>query len=404
MYAVFDLETTGLRTSWHDRVVEVAVIHLDGAGQVTHEWCSLVNPDRDLGPQLIHGISAAEARRAPEFKRMAGHVANLLRGRVLVAHNLHFDAAFLLAEYRRLGIELPISLAEGLCTMRLAGHFLPSAGRSLHDCCRAAGLPPHQAHSALHDARAAAKLLTRYLLDAGTPPPWTSVIDAAAAAPWPPLATEAVAPVPRRGLGHREEHFLARLVDRLPRLREPQGDAYLDRLDKALLDRHISASEADALVATADEVGLARVDVDHLHRAYLASLAAAALEDGVLTSAERNDLDQVGSLLGLQVTDVDHALKVARDVGAVRPQTKGWRLQPGDVVVFTGAMDPPRWSWEQDARAAGLNVGDNVTKKTRLLVAADPDSMSGKARKARDYGVPVVHPIAFQRMLADLGR
>ncbi|MEU8110870.1 exonuclease domain-containing protein [Micromonospora sp. NPDC048947] len=404
MYAVIDLETTGLRTSWHDRVVEVAVIHLDDAGQVTHEWCSLVNPGRDLGPQLIHGISAAEARRAPEFGRLAGHVASLLRGRVLVAHNLHFDAAFLIAEYRRLGIELPISLPEGLCTMRLAGHFLPSAGRSLHDCCRAAGLPPHQAHSALHDARAASQLLARYLRDVGTPPPWTSVIDAAAAAPWPPLATEAVVPVPRREPGHREEHFLARLVDRLPRLREPQGDAYLDLLDQALLDRHISASEADALVATAEELGLARVDVDHLHRSYLASLAAVALEDNVLTSAERHDLDQVASLLGLQASDVDHALKAARDVGPARPQTKSWRLRPGDVVVFTGAMEPPRWSWEEDARAAGLQVGDNVTKKTRLLVAADPDSMSGKAKKARQYAVPVVHPIAYQRMLADLAQ
>ncbi|HCM50934.1 MAG TPA: hypothetical protein DIS91_10455, partial [Microbacterium sp.] len=26
----------------------------------------------------------------------------------------------------------------------------------------------------------------------------------------------------------------------------------------------------------------------------------------------------------------------------------------------------------------------------RLVVAADPDSLSGKARKARDYGIPIV--------------
>jgi DNA polymerase III subunit epsilon len=34
-----------------------------------------------------------------------------------------------------------------------------------------------------------------------------------------------------------------------------------------------------------------------------------------------------------------------------------------------------------------------------VLVAADPDSMSGKARKAAQYGIPVVHPAAFLRML-----
>ncbi|MFC8620139.1 exonuclease domain-containing protein [Micromonospora purpureochromogenes] len=83
MYAVIDLETTGLRTSWHDRIVEVAVVHIDKNGRVTDEWCSLVNPDRDLGPQAIHGISAAEARRAPRFDQVAGHLAGMLRGRVL---------------------------------------------------------------------------------------------------------------------------------------------------------------------------------------------------------------------------------------------------------------------------------------------------------------------------------
>ncbi|PWU47040.1 3'-5' exonuclease [Micromonospora globispora] len=154
MYAVIDLETTGLRTSWHDRIVEVAVVQVDENGRVTDEWCSLVNPDRDLGPQAIHGISAAEARRAPRFEQVAGHLAGMLRGRVLVAHNLTFDAPFLHAEYQRVGIHAPIDPAVGLCTMRLASHFLPSAGRSLRDCCRAAGLPLHQAHSALHDARA----------------------------------------------------------------------------------------------------------------------------------------------------------------------------------------------------------------------------------------------------------
>lgn len=51
MYAVVDLETTGRKTSWHDRVVEIAVVRLGESGQTLDEWCTLVNPDRDLGPQ-----------------------------------------------------------------------------------------------------------------------------------------------------------------------------------------------------------------------------------------------------------------------------------------------------------------------------------------------------------------
>ncbi|GAA4572716.1 hypothetical protein GCM10023176_36220 [Micromonospora coerulea] len=75
---------------------------------------------------------------------------------------------------------------------------------------------------------------------------------------------------------------------------------------------------------------------------------------------------------------------------------------PGDTVVFTGAMEPPRWEWEEQARAAALQVGNTVTKKTRLLVAADPDTMSGKAKNAHQYAIPLVHPTAYQKLLAGL--
>jgi hypothetical protein len=57
MYAVIDVETTGLRTSWHDRIIELAVVLVDEHGRVRDEWCSLINPDRDLGLQQIHGIT-----------------------------------------------------------------------------------------------------------------------------------------------------------------------------------------------------------------------------------------------------------------------------------------------------------------------------------------------------------
>jgi DNA polymerase III subunit epsilon len=55
--------------------------------------------------------------------------------------------------------------------------------------------------------------------------------------------------------------------------------------------------------------------------------------------------------------------------------------------------------WEARAAKAGLHVGRDVTRHTHLLVAADPDSMSGKAQKAARYGIPVVHPAAFLKML-----
>jgi DNA polymerase-3 subunit epsilon len=400
VYAVVDLETTGLKTSWHDRIVEIAVVRLDEAGRFHDQWCTLVNPDRDLGPQEIHGITAAEARTAPSFADLAGQIVERLAGHTVVAHNLNFDAGFLTAEFAKLGYRVPVAAGRGLCTMRLGGHFLPTAARSLEACRVAAGLTPHRAHSALHDARAAAELLTYYLQRAGNPPPWAPLLHEAQQVVWPDVPSRGLAPVSRRRPEDREPHFLTRLVDRLPRLRDPQADAYLDVLDRALLDRHISASETDQLVATADQLGLARADVQHLHTGYLINLAAIAFEDEILTDAELHDLHSVAALLGLTPDDVDAALTRARDTPV--PARTQWRLNPGDMVVFTGSMTPPREIWESDAVANGLAVSGNVTKRTRLLIAADPDSMSGKAKKARQYDIPIVHPTAYQDMLATL--
>ncbi|MBE9941226.1 hypothetical protein G8C60_19055, partial [Cellulosimicrobium cellulans] len=75
-------------------------------------------------------------------------------------------------------------------------------------------------------------------------------------------------------------------------------------------------------------------------------------------------------------------------------------LAAGDEVVLTGSMSRTREAWERDVRAAGLSPWPYVTRRTRLLVAADPDSLSTKARTARRYGVPVVTEAAFARLLA----
>ena len=53
------------------------------------------------------------------------------------------------------------------------------------------------------------------------------------------------------------------------------------------------------------------------------------------------------------------------------------------------------------AAVAGL-VHGGVSKATKVVVAADPDSQSGKAAKARSYSIPVVAEAAFDRMLSEL--
>ncbi|MFE0147843.1 exonuclease domain-containing protein [Nonomuraea sp. NPDC059007] len=400
-YAVIDLETTGLRPSWHDRIIEVAVVLLDPLGRITGEWSTLVNPERDLGPQHIHGISAADVRHAPFFKDIAGTLAELVRGRVPVAHNLRFDLGFLHDEYARAGTPIPGLGSIGVCTMTEAARFLPAAPRTLAGCCAVADIPLDRHHDALIDAHAAAELLRHYLTLAHPQSPWASCLTAAAATVWPIVPRSTAAPVRRGASAERDSHFLARLLDRLPRATDTvRADPYFALLDQVLLDHHISVSEADMLIALAARLDLSRADALRLHHDYLHALASAAKADGVVTAAERHELDLAAALLGLEPAAVEHALAAAAPPEHHAASAGHFRLQPGDLVVFTGDMSGGRELWEERARQAGCVPHPNVTKRVRLLVAADPDTMSGKARKARAYDIPIVTPDAFARMTA----
>ncbi|GAA2977537.1 exonuclease domain-containing protein [Actinokineospora diospyrosa] len=387
-YAVVDVETTGLAPGRHHRVVEVAIVQLDDRGRVTDEWCTLVNPRRDLGPGHIHGIRAADARLAPLFDDIAGTLADLLAGRVLVGHNVSFDARFLQAEYTRLGVDPGFPTMPTLCTMRLADQFLTTTARTLSACCTAAGVEMSQAHSALHDARATAALLASYLTHAGTPAPWSDALREAKTRPWPDLPRTTAQPV-TRGHAHQDQHsFLSRLVDHLPRVSHPpHADEYLAVLDRALQDRVVSVDEQQELLETAQTLGLEPPDVLALHRTYLTDLANAAWSDRVITQEEAADLELVASLLALTPDDLAKAL---------------FHLTPGDAVVFTGQTREPRQTWEARATTAGLQVGASVSKKTRLLIAADPDSMSGKAAKARKLGIPIISEDTFVALFATI--
>ena len=60
-----------------------------------------------------------------------------------------------------------------------------------------------------------------------------------------------------------------------------------------------------------------------------------------------------------------------------------WKARPADGELLD------RSQLEQLALDAGLQTVKSVTTKCGALIAADPASMSGKAKKARDSGVPI---------------
>ena len=65
------------------------------------------------------------------------------------------------------------------------------------------------------------------------------------------------------------------------------------------------------------------------------------------------------------------------------------------LAGWLGGEPITRAQAEQLAAAAGLVVAPRVTKALDLLVVADPDSLSSKARKAREYGTRIMAEAVF---------
>lgn len=398
-YTVVDFETTGLFAEGHDRVIEVGVVQVDPSGQIEDEWTTLVNPGRDLGAASIHGIQARDLLDAPKFDDVADHVLRSVTGRTVVAHNASFDMRFLQRELSRAGYLID-TRPSALCSMRWAGALIGAA--KLEHCCEAIGVELEDAHQALSDARATAGLLAYLLRQAGHRDEWLSEAETSRRYSWPQTRTALMAPrLAQRSVVAPEPHsWIETVLASISLPGAPADEAsYLVALEAALLDRYVSRAEELHLAETAARAGVPSTRVLELHELFLAEACAVALEDDVVTVDERDDLEDVARCLGLTSSDVDLALK--RAAGAARSVSEPSRsmLRPGDRVVFTGEMRRDRAEWVTTIVEAGLTSG-GVTKSTRLLVAADPDSLSGKAAKARGYGVPVVGEEAFERLFS----
>ena len=414
-YVVIDLETTGLFPTAHDRVVEIAALRYAPSGVVRDKWVTLVNPGRDMGATSVHGIGAGDVLAAPLFADVVGDVCQRLAGAVVVAHNARFDVSFLAAEFARTGYHLPT--LPTLCTMQLPNQLGVPAGRSLRAACAAFGVAYDDAHAhgALHDAQAAAGLFGRLLEIAWRAGHHTldtlgCAIPLPSAAQWPACRAASRTHTRTHATSIRQSKFgfltgvaqraAARPID------DAQSAPYLDLLDRVLEDQVVTDVELNGLIATAREWGLSSQQVIAAHERYFVSLVEAAWQDGVFSTGEQRELQQVGYWLGLTPDEV------AGIASAHQPPSEAARAAAtetatalvGKSVCFTGQLTCTRGGRpitrqqaQQLATAAGLEVRDGVTKDLDILVLADPHTQSGKAAKARANDARLIAEPVFWR-------
>jgi DNA polymerase-3 subunit epsilon len=162
-FAVVDVETTGARAGFGDRISEVAVAVVQGPRrEIVFE--SLVNPERPIprGVCAITNITDEMVRQAPPFAELAERLLAVLSGRIFVAHNARFDWNFLSAELRR-SRDLTLQ-GTRLCTVRLARRLVRGVRScGLDNLCRFFGFHNRARHRAGGDALVTAELLGRLL-------------------------------------------------------------------------------------------------------------------------------------------------------------------------------------------------------------------------------------------------
>ena len=161
-FAAVDVETNG-HGGERCELTEVGAV-LVGGGELHERYSSLVRTQLPLGRgiQRFTGISQAMVDGAPAPEDALRPLAELLDGRVLVAHSASFDRRVLVQAFERAQIDWPDPPV--LCTVAIARRFAPLATqRKLGLLAGALGIDVEVAHRALPDAETCARIFCALL-------------------------------------------------------------------------------------------------------------------------------------------------------------------------------------------------------------------------------------------------
>ncbi len=156
-FVALDTETNGLGGDLCE-LTEVGAV-LVGGGELHETFDSLVQVERPLsrGIQRFTGITQGMVDGAPPPAEVLPEVADLLEGRVLIAHNARFDRRVLRLAFERAQLRWP--QPPVLCTVQLARRFAPLVSRrGLASLADALGIEVREVHRALPDALTCARV------------------------------------------------------------------------------------------------------------------------------------------------------------------------------------------------------------------------------------------------------
>jgi len=156
LYAIIDIETTGLRPQ-SDKITEIAIYIHDGNG-IVNEYATLIHPEKTI-PYFISGLTGITnemVEGAPRFYEVAKEIIELTENHIFVAHNARFDYNFIKEEFKRLGYHFKRDIFD---TVKLSRRLIPGLkSYSLGKLCNHLDIDVNNRHRAAGDALATAKL------------------------------------------------------------------------------------------------------------------------------------------------------------------------------------------------------------------------------------------------------
>jgi DNA polymerase-3 subunit epsilon len=155
-FAFVDVETTGASADFGHRVIEIGISRVE-SGRVVAEYQQLLDPQRKIsaGVTALTGITQQMVTGQPVFQAELPCMLDLMRGAVVVGHNVRFDLGFLRKEFRRSGHDIVQSIGDVpvLDTVRIARRRFGRGGNGLQTLAPRLGVFPTVAHRALADVQ-----------------------------------------------------------------------------------------------------------------------------------------------------------------------------------------------------------------------------------------------------------
>lgn len=387
--AVVDTETSRHPSHRPNRIVEIGIVLWDAESDAPiAEIETLVNPNSVMeeDSSRFHGLVPSDLEGAPSFREIAAWLPHFLDERIVCGFEVSFDSQILNYELSRAGSDFKIT--QTFC----ARYGISGNNKRLEKVCEDQGFKIKNAHTALGDARATLQVLRNYGLDRvleeskGPKHRWISRSDDLRPLTWSRY---------KAGLTNEFDLYRENSVWELEGL-TPESQ-YMGLISSVFEDRKVSKEEGERLESFARQLGLSGNALEGLHKEYLGILEARARENGVVSQLEVNRISHMAGLLGLKTS------LTADEPPAVK-------LSAGSLVCVTSEATVFGKSWSFESLSLVIEKMEcrptnQLNKKggVSLLLCPEVHARTGKAKKAVNWGIPMMSFADFLEMAIERG-